>query len=330
MNRRKRIPGGFTLIELLVVIAIIAILIALLLPAVQRAREAARKTQCRNNLKQIGIALHNYHDSHNAFPIGNLWAGSFDGPSNGWSWIAYILPYLELKADYDQLDFRSAGRCEEYIGRQETLSPNVSWTWRTKKPVLVCPSDPIGGKAYTGQVGAGAFVVPNGQIATSNYLGVCGKTLNWDCGIGPAWGDPPGPPPSTQVCSDTSGYEGIFYSNSNVKIRDVVDGVSNTCFVGERGQNVFRTYGWPFCGTGNPPLYSGRKDHILEMFTFSHGRQNEDPDTGPSNQKYWSWHPGGAQFLLGDGSVRFLSYTIDQRLYQALGTKKGREIVGQF
>jgi prepilin-type N-terminal cleavage/methylation domain-containing protein len=331
MNRRQGKPGGFTLIELLVVIAIIAILIALLLPAVQQAREAARRTQCKNNLKQLGLALHNYHDSFNTFPIGNLYAGTQDASgspiSHSWGWIAYILPYIDLGNDYNQLNFAYAGRCSEYMGQQETLSPSVNWTWKSAKEVLMCASDPNSGRTFSGPTGSGQYVVQNGTMATTNYLGVCGKTLNWDCGMGSLWSITS---PPNQPCQNRTGYEGVLYSNSRTRISDIIDGTSNTCVVGERGQNISLSYGWPLCGRGYPPLYSGRKDHVLEMFTFSNGVPNDDPDGGPSNQKYWSWHAGGAQFLMGDGAVRFLSYSINQGTYQALGTRATGEVIGEF
>jgi prepilin-type N-terminal cleavage/methylation domain-containing protein len=327
MKRHRKFPAGFTLIELLVVIAIIAILIALLLPAVQQAREAARRTQCRNNLKQIGLAIHNYHDTHLTFPIGNLFAGTTR--SNGWSWIAYVLPFIDLGNDYNQLDFAYRGRCSEFMGRQETDVPGQSWTWKQPKTILNCPSDPNGGRIFSGPTGSGEYLVENGTMAVSNYLGVAGKTLNWDCnatGDNPLWSIT-GP---DAACQDTSGYEGIFYNNSSVSIGDISDGTSNTCAVGERGQNVSLTYGWPLCGRGYPPLYSGRKDHILEMFVFSKGVPSDNPDSGPSNQKFWSHHEGGSMFLLGDGSVHLLSYSIDQAIYQSLGTRNGGEIIGEF
>jgi len=329
MRRQQRRPAGFTLIELLVVIAIIAILIALLLPAVQQAREAARRTQCRNNLKQLGLALHNYHDVHLTFPIGNLYAGT--QLSNGWSWIAYVLPFIDLGNDYQQLDFAwgdgRTGRCSAFFGFQETNFPGVNYTWQQAKPILNCPSDPNGGGTFSGPTGAGDYLIDNGTMATANYLGVAGKTLNWDCGMGPLWSitSDNGIP-----CQDTSGYEGIFYNNSRTRIRDVADGTSNTCMVGERGQNQSLTYGWPLCGRGYPPLFSGRKDHILEMFTFSQGVPNDNPDSGPSNQKFWSWHPGGSLFLLADGSVHMFNYSIDTAIYQALGTRAGGEVLGEF
>lgn len=327
----KRTPhrfAGFTLIELLVVIAIIAILIALLLPAVQQAREAARRTQCRNNLKQWGLAIHNYHDAFQTFPIGNLYIGEPSGTfgpavqaSSGWSWSAYALPYIDLAPDYNQLNFAYGGRCAEYMGQQETLNPGVNYTWRQPKAVMSCPSDPNAGRTFSGPTGSGSYQVTNGTMAVSNYLGVCGKSLAWDCGMGALWGT---------ACTNPSGYEGIFYNNSRIRIGDITDGTSNTCAIGERGQNVQLTYGWPLCGRGYPPLYSGRKDHILEMFTFSRGVPNDNPDAGPSNQKYWSWHEGGSTFLMADGAVRFVSYSINNGVYQALGTRNGGETIGEF
>jgi prepilin-type N-terminal cleavage/methylation domain-containing protein len=330
MKRHRMKTGGFTLIELLVVIAIIAVLIALLLPAVQQAREAARRTQCKNNLKQLGLALHNYHDAFNTFPVGNLWAGNYDQFSNGWSWITYVLPYIDLANDYNQLNFTFAGRCNAFIGQQETLQPSTGWTWRQTKPVLNCPSDPNSGRTFSGNTGSPPYVVTNGTLALSTYLGVCGKTLKWNCNISDLWGFIPGGAPENNICKDTSGYEGVLFTNSRVRIGDITDGSSNTCVVGERGINQQLTYGWPLCGRGYPPLGSGRKDHVLEMFVFSRGVPNDDPDGGPSNQKYWSWHEGGAHFLLGDGSVRFIGYSINQPTYQALGTRNGGEVIGEF
>ena len=325
MKRNRTFSSGFTLIELLVVIAIIAVLVSLLLPAVQQAREAARRTQCKNNLKQLGLAMHNYHDTFLTFPIGNLYSGTTK--SNGWSWMSYLLPYVELTNDYNQLNFNYAGRCAEYMGQQDTLTPGGNWTWRKPKPVLSCPSDPNGGGIFSGSTGAGVYLVANGSMAVANYLGVAGKTLNWDCGMGPLW---PFTSSDNIPCQDKSGYEGIFYNNSRTRIGDVTDGTSNTCAIGERGQNKSLSYGWPLCGRGYPPLFSGRKDHILEMYTFSQGVPDDNPDSGPSNQKYWSWHAGGAQFTMADGSVQFFSYSMDTNIYKALGTRAGGEVIGQF
>jgi prepilin-type N-terminal cleavage/methylation domain-containing protein/prepilin-type processing-associated H-X9-DG protein len=327
MKRRRTPLAGFTLIELLVVIAIIAILIALLLPAVQQAREAARRTQCRNNLKQLGLAMHNYHDAFQTFPIGNIYRGSGgNGLSSGWSLFAYMLPYVDLAPDYNKLNFNHGDRCVAWQIIMENAQPG-SWPGKIPRQVFTCPSDPNGGRVFSGSTGSGAYFVANNLTAVASYLGVCGKTLAWDCGMGPLWSITS---PDLVPCLNTTGYEGIFFNNSRIRVSDIVDGTSNTCAMGERGINNSLTYGWPLCGRGYPPLYSGRKDHILEMFVFSRGVPNDDPDSGPSNQKYWSWHEGGAHFLLADGSVRFISYSINNATYQALGTRAGSEIIGEF
>lgn len=213
------------------------------------------------------------------------------------------------------------------MGLQETNFPSDSWTWKEVKGILNCPSDPNSGGHFSGATGSGAYLVTNGSMATSNYLGVAGKTLNWDCGMGSLWSITSA---NDIPCQDPSGDEGIFYNNNRTRIRDITDGTSNTCMVGERGQNVALTYGWPLCDRGYPPLYSGRKDHILEMFTFSQGVPDDNPDFDPSNQKFWSWHTDGSMFALADGSVHFLSYSIDTANYQALGTRAGAEILGEF
>ncbi|WP_010586873.1 DUF1559 domain-containing protein [Schlesneria paludicola] len=321
MKRNRRSLLGFTLIELLVVIAIIAVLISLLLPAVQQAREAARRTQCKNNLKQLGLATHNYHDVHGQFPLGNLFVSSAPGSSSGWSWMAYCLPYLDLANDYNQLDFAFGDRCNGFCASKETANPTIDYTWKSPKAVFSCPSDPRSGSVFTGSTGSGANSIVNGKVAVGSYLGVCGKSLNWDCTQGAFWSGP---------CTDLSGYEGTFFNNSKIGIRDMTDGSSNTCIAGERGINKDLTYGWPLCGRGYPPLYSARKDHILEMNTFSQGNAMDNPDSGASNQKFWSYHSGGSHFLMGDGAVRFLNYSISTPIYQALGTRNGSEVIGEF
>ena len=316
---------GFTLIELLVVIAIIAVLIALLLPAVQQAREAARRTQCKNNLKQVGLALFNYEGTYGTFPIGNLFTNA--NLSNSWSWEAYILPFIDQANGFNTLNFGYGGRCSQYCGQQQTLNPSTNYIWMHPLTAFQCPSDPNSGKTFSGSTGSGSYVVANGTMGTSNYLGVCGITKGWMGGYtgfnGFFW-------PAQAI--DLTGYEGAFYNNSSTKIRDFTDGTSNTAVVGERGQSVNLDFGWPLCGRGYPPIFSGRGDQILEMDTFSLGKAKDIPaaDPGPSIYLYWSYHAGGGQFLLGDGTVRFLSYNISTQTYQALATRNGGEVNGEF
>ena len=316
---------GFTLIELLVVIAIIAVLIALLLPAVQQAREAARRTQCKNNLKQLGLAIYNYESTYGVFPIGNLFATSTQ--TSGWSWETYILPYIDQANGYNTLNFAYPGRCAAWTSQVQGANPSTAYIWQSPITGLQCPSDPNSGKQFSGSTGTGSYAFPDGKMGTSNYLGVCGKTKDWGGGYSGfnafLW-------PAQAI--DTSGYEGTFYNNSKTKVGDFLDGTSNTAIVGERGQSVNLDFGWPLCGRGYPPLYSGRADQILEMNTFQQGLAKDpgNPDPGPSIYFYWSWHTGGAQFLFGDGTVRMLSYNISNATYQALGTRSGAEVVGAF
>lgn len=215
MKRRTSHQRGFTLIELLVVIAIIAILIALLLPAVQQAREAARRTQCRNNLKQIGLAMHNYHDVYRVFPPGfviawgnngsiDLTETSVDGNRrHGWGWGTYLLPYIDQAPLYNKLDVGSSVSVNRLSGTELGLTVLQGY---------LCPSSAEGG---------------NTDFAQSNYVGMFGAN-----GVVTISGDrirADGTPPST--APDNGGALGFLSKN---RIRDFTDGTSNTILVGER------------------------------------------------------------------------------------------------
>ena len=228
-----RARRGFTLIELLVVIAIIAILIALLLPAVQQAREAARRASCKNNLKQIGLALHNYHDVYAGFPSG--WIGVTNGRSNvlgesGFAWGTMILPYLDQAPLYRRFNFSSP----------LDASPNRTLV-NQHLTVYQCPSDPKPESFQTPDRNGNQI-----QMATANYAGVFGTVELDNCYTSPA-----GTPPVSaqgQCLSD-----GVFYHNSAVKIRDIIDGASNTLIVGERTTFLDPVNG-PFYGTWSGAL----------------------------------------------------------------------------
>lgn len=205
-------PRGFTLIELLVVIAIIAVLIALLLPAVQQAREAARRSQCKNNLKQIGLAMHNYHDNYRIFPIGNLVGRSFTAQS-------YILPYIDQAPLYNKLNFNYP----DYCFYNNVPSNNI---YATKVLAYSCPSDPLMPGVCTDQtqtLGQGDFYF------TGSYFGVEGK----------AWNDKSGMFYSTSL--------GV----PPVLMRDITDGTSNTIMMGERGAPSTLGTGWMLCAYGS-------------------------------------------------------------------------------
>ena len=301
VKRSSRLRG-FTLIELLVVIAIIAVLIALLLPAVQQAREAARRSQCKNNLKQLGLALHNYHGTHGIFPPG--WVTRITEPSYGnnrfgsgrFGWSMFILPFADQAAIYNLQTFTADS------------IPNGSAAngLNTPLPMYRCPSD------ITKAVGSQNWGV-------SNYAGNYGGSIV-----------------SGQGFEQFPTYPGIFYGNSNVRLRDITDGTSNTLLAGEVSG---RQYGVimrdPGAGTW-PGLFQNKQSDMLTRTTQSNkpmngslGVQNDEKDG------FGSYHTGGAQFLLADGSVRFISENISSSTgitatYQLLGCRNDGKVLGEF
>lgn len=325
---------GFTLIELLVVIAIIAILVSLLLPAVQQAREAARRTQCKNNLKQIGLALHNYHDIYNTFPIGAQDAGSNE---EMWGWSASILPQIEQQNLAEQMGMGNR-RLREVLA-----DANLRPILQTPLAAFVCPSDPSGELMDGGRLngGSGRNMRGNGgapanfRVAKSNYIGSCGY--------------------NDVSRRNSNGKRGVFQVGDNYKMRDITDGTSNTIAVGER--TTFCASG-AWCGNRNP------RGGGPQGADYTLGRTSI-PINLKDNRNHWctegfdSAHTGGAQFLLCDGSVHFLSENIDYNLhrnatdrlrdgngpnrtgwtstlnaslgvYQKLGNRDDGEVIGEF
>ena len=305
MKRLSGKPRGFTLIELLVVIAIIAILIALLLPAVQQAREAARRTQCKNNLKQIGLALHNYLDVAGVFPPGWIAVDINGAPSahegtSGVGWATMILPYMEHGNVYSQFN----------ANLPLTDSANAAFL-RNQIPAYKCPSDPQPESFFISEEGSGAVIT---GLPIANYVGCFGTEELDGCENAP--GDLP------VMADGTCKGNGAFYHNSKVRIADITDGTSSTFLTGERKTvaklNWFTT--WPGMIAEGEEAFQrvcGSADH-----TPNH------PDTHFDD--FSSAHTGGAQFCLGDGSVRFISENIDTGVYQSLATIQGGEVVGEF
>lgn len=295
---------GFTLIELLVVIAIIAILVALLLPAVQQAREAARRTACKNNMRQIGLAMHNYHESFSAFPPGYIGVTQRrqdpEGES-GFGWATMILPQLEQAPLYDILDFSQA----------MDVAPNRPELKRFL-PVFNCPSDPKPDE-FDVEDRNGMRVA----MGTSNYMGVFGSIELHGCE------NPPGTPPVTS--GGQCRGDGALYHNSRTRFRDFIDGSSSTFLIGERTTYVGPAWDGEFFGT-----WSGALPEVEESAARILGHAGHPPNEGEDIEDFGSFHPGGALFVLGDGHIAFISEVIDEGIFHALATMAGGETVGDF
>jgi prepilin-type N-terminal cleavage/methylation domain-containing protein/prepilin-type processing-associated H-X9-DG protein len=319
--RSSRGERAFTLIELLVVIAIIAVLIALLLPAVQAAREAARRTYCTNNLKQIGLAMHGYHYVWHSFPPAYLARRVTDLElGGGWAWGTLILPYLEQKPVYDaanfDLGFGEVSAPPGYLGLYENGTVR-----RISVSTFLCPS--AGGGEGLIDLGRGSSKVSG---SPGQYIASAG------------WMD------SSQ--SQIKGT-GVLYPNSRVAIGDVGDGTSATLMIGERSRNladaawsgVFGSHSEPapLCTKASWPVEScvglmfllmGRTGPSSDILSGAIPGGNTPNHPGAGADGFWSRHPGGCQFLLCDGSVRFMKETLAPQVFRALGSRADGEVIG--
>jgi prepilin-type N-terminal cleavage/methylation domain-containing protein/prepilin-type processing-associated H-X9-DG protein len=321
---------GFTLIELLVVIAIIAILIGLLLPAVQKVREAAARTQCLNNLKQMALACHSYHDVIKTFPPGTDLFSSDKGGGNNphqlWSWQAFILPYVEQGAVFQAADAYAKNQPPKYYN---PWFPPQNPAVGTSIPIYICPSDSRNLLATQVTEEGDTFL-----IGFTSYLGVAGIT------------------------GDQQNREGIFfhhtvavlggYKSPPVRISAIKDGTSNTLMIGERPPSTDLVFGWWFAGAGYSQSNPGNAgDNVLGVRETNYRQKLIDKDGHPVNPPcnpnkiyyqpgnvnddcdqvhFWSLHSGGANWAMADASVRFIGYSADP-LLPALATRAGGEVI---
>ena len=317
-----RYRSGFTLVELLVVIAIIGTLVGLLLPAVQAARESARRSTCQNNLKQLGVALHNYHDAMRVFPRGNkcttsalppMSASPGDPTATREPWTVAILPYAENVALYSKFDFNQAFSSNVSQSLQQTTlsgtNPNPA-AQNTNNPLFNCPSDP----------GVPAAPLKN------NYFGVMGGVTA--SGQGAAWTSP-----------NSNPYEiynnGILFLNSARGIKNITDGTSKTFLVGETTYQFSPTthYAW---GQGARTRSDVPENCFLQNVAATKSQINSKPQqdaaaTHPHviwQTTFSSSHPGGAQFLTADGGVSFVSENVNLTIYRQMGVVNDGAPVG--
>ncbi|HEX3598589.1 MAG TPA: DUF1559 domain-containing protein [Lacipirellulaceae bacterium] len=297
---------AFTLAELLVVIAIIGTLVALVVPAIQHARESARATNCRNNLKQIGIALHAYHNARNNFPPGCL--GQADDPVNieAWGWAAFLLPYVEEDPLHSTLSV------EQYTLAGVMASSELQPLLRTPIALFRCASDgdfeilnstrTLSGFMLPGQFNVSACLLPTPTTTNSGNFGVFLAASNYVGSFGDFWR----PDGSMSTPADFTG-NGVFGSNVTLRMREITDGTSNTFAAGERSSRQYASVwtgvdGWNRC----------EREGVAMVLATAYYRINAEPNSynlscDPQGAAgYGSAHPGGANFLMLDGAVRFV------------------------
>ncbi len=350
---RKKLSSGFTLVELLVVIAIIGILVGLLLPAVQAAREAARRMQCSNNLKQLGLALHNYESSHKRLPVA-IWSENplrnTNGTSSqydddGYGWLTSILPYVEQSALYNQLNsYRGSGLVAGAPPMMGTPGALEKW-WRAN-----------GAPATGFVIPGGATIVPTFRCPSSALPAVCPQTFAipgaatatsvsdpWSVGYATS---------DYKTCAEGQGADGTGmmgklweFTGGGIRFGDVIDGLSNTAMACESAY-VTGSTSTKWGGSATPSAPGNTTDWPVwlgapgsDECARTNGRFSNPINslTSPQNMfdardddSAFSFHAGGAQFVFGDGSVHFMSQNIENITYSGMYTRNGGEVLGDL
>jgi type II secretory pathway pseudopilin PulG len=309
-HRLRQRTTAFTLVEILVVVSIIGLLVALLLPAIQQARESARKTQCANNLKQLGLAMHNYLDSHKSFPPGYVSTVLEDrddgGP--GWAWGAILLPFFEENIVYRHVHFQKS-----------VDDPDMEQVRMTSVPTFICPSD---GNFRT-IIDIPSLHGPDHilcQMAAASYVGSAGTVR-----------------PTCKICRDK--FDGMFGRNRAIEPRELLDGLSKTLAAGERSTHWSNAVMWgvvPFSSVPdhqNPGKYAAGPAYVLGT-TFAEGFNIETSEMDEHSvdtyaESFGSAHPGGCFFLFCDAGVRFVWDDSDPTVMNALSTRDGNPHSGE-
>lgn len=321
-QQRRRSPG-FTLIELLVVIAIIGVLVSLLLPAVQQAREAARRSQCKNNLKQLGLALHNYHDLYNVFPpgwvaVGTSWGDSYckvNGINQRAPWTVLILPMLDQTNLYTKFDFNKPFTNNAPSTPVSNVDPALrdgsqNGDYLVRIPTYQCPTDPA------------VRIYP----LHLDYVGIQGGGAA-DC-------------TASSDANRLFSRKGTLFANSSVRFRDLTDGASNIYVIGETKYFPAPASGYPGMGWATSPKMDGNAQAWISV--VARDQINDSNKTAASGGDFaslspyvgrllGSHHVGGCHVLFGDGSVRFLSENMNQATYQTLANRgDGLPVGGEY